>query len=187
MSAGEVTQLLLQWGEGDRGALDALMPMILDELRRIARRHMRREGQGHTLESAALVHEAYMRLIEQRDVRWNNRAHFLAIASQMMRRILVDYARTRHAAKRGGDAYRLPLSEAEPLANVGQEVDLVELDQALDELAAMDPQEARVVELRFFGGLTLEETAEVVGISRATVEREWKTARAWLRRRLRAR
>ncbi len=178
-SPSDVTQLLLKWSDGDREALDQLMPLVYTELRRLADRYLRRERPGHTLQATALVHEAYVQLVDQRNVRWQNRAHFFGVAANLMRQILVQYARSHHAAKRGGSGYKLSLDEA---AGVSKEpdVDLVALDDALNTLAAIDPQQSRIVELRFFGGLTIEETAQVLGISPATVKREWTVAKAWL-------
>ena len=178
-----VTRLLERWGGGDREALDALMPLVEGELRRLARAYLRRERAGHTLQPTALVNEAYLRLIDQRDARWQNRAQFFGVAAQLMRRILVDHARARDAAKRGGPQYAVSLSEADRVS-ARPEVDLIAVNDALEELARLDPQQARVVELKFFGGLTIEEAAEAMRVSHATVEREWKMARAWLRRRL---
>jgi len=181
---GDVSQLLLDWREGDKSAFDKLMGLVHQELRRIARRHMRGERAGHTLESAALVNEAYLRLLDVTRVDWQNRAHFFAVAAQLMRRILVDHARSRKYAKRGGALQKLSLSEADRFARE-PDVDLVALDDALNSLAAMSEQQSRLVELRFFGGLTIEETAEVLGVSHATVERDWAVSRAWLRREIR--
>ncbi len=180
-----VTQMLQEWSDsGDREALDQLMPIVYEELRRQAARYLQREREGHTLQTTALVHEAYVRLIDQAGVRWQNRAHFFAIAAEMMRRILVDYARKRGAAKRGGDAVKITLNEA--VQSSGEEdPDLIAVDEALTKLAALDQQQARVVELRFFGGLNVEETAEVLGISERTVKRDWSVAKAWIRRELR--
>ena len=179
-----ITQLLIDWGKGDQVALERLMPLVYSELRRLAGNYLRRERAGHTLQPTALVNEAYLKLIDQRNARWQNRAHFFGIAAQLMRRILVDHARQRQAAKRGGvDQQRLSITSAEAVVKQ-PEVDLLALNEALDELAEMDPQHSRIVELKFFGGLSIEETAEVLGISHATVERDWKLARAWLRRQL---
>jgi RNA polymerase sigma factor (TIGR02999 family) len=178
-----VTQLLVNWSNGDREALEHLAPLVYGELHRLASRYLRRERPGHTLQSTALVNEAYLRLIDQREVRWQNRAHFFGVAAQMIRRILVDHARNRQAHKRGAGAVKLSLDEAiatpEP-----KDLDLVALDDALEGLVKMDSQQARVVELRFFAGLSIEETAEVLGVSPATVKREWTTAKAWLYREL---
>ena len=176
-----VTRLLQEWGGGDRGALDRLIPFVYEELRRQAARHLRRERSGHTLQTTALVHEAYLRLVDQKGARWQNRAHFYAIAAQLMRRILVDHARKRRAAKRGGSDLRVTLNQASDPAG-GPEVDVLAVDEALTRLAALDPQQSRVVELRFFSGLTVEETAEVLGISPRTVKRDWNVAKAWLHR-----
>lgn len=177
----EVTNLLVRWGGGDRQALDALAPLVYDELRRLAGRYLRRERTDHTLQSTALVHEAYLRLIGQHNVRWQNRAQFFGLAAELIRRILVDHARARQAAKRGGSAYKLTLDEALD-ASAPRDFDLVRLDDVLQGLATIDAQQSRVVELRFFAGLTIEETAEVLGISPATVKRDWLVAKAWLRR-----
>ena len=180
-----VTQMLAAWSDsGNREALDQLMPIVYDELRRQAARYLKHERPGHTLQTTALVHEAYVRLIDQAGVRWQNRAHFYGIAAEMMRRILVDHARKRNAAKRGGDAIKVTLNEAvQPAAETN--FDLIAVDEALTKLAALDEQQARVVELRFFGGLNVEETAEVLGISDRTVKRDWSVAKAWIRRELR--
>jgi RNA polymerase sigma-70 factor (ECF subfamily) len=175
----QVTQLLLDWSKGDGAAFDELLPLVHDELRRVARRYMRRERAGHTLQTTALVNEAYLRLINQRRVEWQNRAHFFAIAAQLMRRILVDYARTRGYSKRGGDAVHVSFDEA-AIASPGERPDLIAIDEALADLAALDPRKSRIVELRFFGGLSIEETAEVMNISPTTVQREWRSAKAWL-------
>jgi RNA polymerase sigma factor (TIGR02999 family) len=179
-SGDEVNRLLREWGGGDQQALERLMPLIYSELRQLAHRCLYRERPGHTLQTTALVHEAYLKLTDQRDARWQNRAHFFAIAAQAMRRILVDSARRHTAVKRGGPAENLSLDEA---ANVSVEPDpiLLPLDEALSRLAEMDPQQSRIVELRYFGGLTIEETAEVMGLSKDTVKNEWAMARAWLR------
>lgn len=179
-SPRELTQLLIDWSKGDQAALDKLVPYVYDELRRLARHYMRRERPGHTLQTSALVNEAYLRLVDQ-SVSWANRAHFLGIAARLMRQILVDHARTHNYAKRGGGAEKVSLDQAADLAQA-RASDLIALDDAMNSLAQMDPQQSRIVELKFFGGLTIEETAEVVGLSHATVEREWSAARAWLRR-----
>ena len=178
-----VSALLSQWRAGDQEALEALIPLVYQELRRIAQHHLRQERLDHTLQSTALVHEAYLRLIKQGPAEAANRAHFLAVASQLMRQILVDHARGHRAAKRGG-GFKLELNDAMG-AQEPKDMDLVALDDALNELAKLDPQQTRIVELRFFGGLSIDETAEVVGISPTTVKREWATARAWLRREIR--
>ncbi len=175
----DVTKLLLKWCDGDVDVGDLLMPMVYDELRKIARAYLYRERKGHTLETSALVNEAYLKLIDQSRVKWVNRAHFFAIAAQTMRRILVDHARARASRKRGGDLHKVPLEEA---IHKGQErpIDLVALDDALDRLAESDELKSKIIELRFFGGLTHDEIAEVVGMSLSTVERQWRLARAWL-------
>ena len=179
-----ITQLLIDWGKGDQAALERLMPLVYSELRRLASNYLRRERAEHTLQPTALVNEAYLKLVDQRNARWQNRAHFFGIAAQLMRRILVDHARQRQAVKRGGvDQQRLSITSAEAVVKQ-PEIDLLALNEALDELAQMDPQQSRIVELKFFGGLSIEETAEVLSISHATVERDWKLARAWLRRQL---
>ena len=182
-SSEDVTQLLVRWEGGDRAALDALMPLVEQELRQLARSYLRRERGGHTLQPTALVNEAYLKLVDQRDARWQSRAHFYGVAAQLMRRILVDHARARHAQKRGGPQYAVTLSEADRVSSQPA-LDILAVHEALEELAALDPQQARVVELKFFGGLTIEETAEALNVSHATVERDWKAARAWLRRKL---
>jgi RNA polymerase sigma factor (TIGR02999 family) len=177
----DVTALLLAWNNGNPGALDDLMPVVYDELRRLARRHMRLEGPGHTLQTTALVNEAYIRLVDQKRVTWQNRAHFFGIAAQLIRRLLVDHARARHRLKRGGAALKVEWSEQlSPPAS--RQMDLVALDDALNRLANLEPQKSRIVELRFFGGLSIEETAEALNISQATVKRDWSFARAWLHR-----
>jgi RNA polymerase sigma-70 factor (ECF subfamily) len=179
-----VTQLLIDWSRGDQAALEKLMPLVYTELRRLATNYLRRERQGHTLQPTALVNEAYLKLVDQRNAKWQNRAQFFGISAQLMRRILVDHARQHQAAKRGGSVQqRLSITSAEKLAKQ-TEVDLLALNEALDELAIMDAQQSRIVELKFFGGLSIEETAEVLGIGHATVERDWKMARAWLRKQL---
>jgi len=184
LKRGEITQMLRRWSDGKREALDELMPLVYEELHRQAARYLRRESQGHTLQTTALIHEAYLKLVDQREVQWQNRAHFFAIAAQAMRRILVDYARTKQREKRGGGDAKLPLGEAISVAVDEKAVDLIALDEALTKFAAIDFQQARVVELRYFSGLSLEETAEVLHISRATVARDWNVARAWLHREL---
>jgi RNA polymerase sigma factor (TIGR02999 family) len=177
--AHEVTELLIAWSNGEATALEELMPVVYDELRRVARQYMNREAGNHTLQTTALIHEAYLKLIDQKKVQWQNRAHFFAVSSQLMRRILVDMARKRHAQRRGGVGQKLSLDEA---PEIGQSParDVIAVDEALTALAALDAQKSRVVELRFFGGLSVEETAEVLKISPATVMREWKRAQAWL-------
>ena len=176
---GEVTRLLLEWSRGDRGALDALVPHVYAELRRQADRYLSRQRTGHTLQATALVHEVFLRLIDQKSVSFRDRAHFFAVASRAMRQILVDHARRRHAGKRGGDATRLVLEDGTATVQP-RGVDLMALDDALARLEALDPEQARLVELRFFGGLTVEETAVVLACSPATVKRAWSSARAWL-------
>jgi RNA polymerase sigma factor (TIGR02999 family) len=183
--APDVTGLLLSWGRGDQTAAEHLIPVVYEELRRQAERAMRREGGEHTLQATALVHESYLRLVDQRHVEWRNRTHFFAIASTVMRRVLVDHARARLTAKRGGGAVPVSLAGAEPATPEGiDEADLLALHEALEKLAILDPGQARLVELRYFGGLTIEDTAEALSISPATVKREWAVARAWLRREL---
>lgn len=179
-SPREVSQLLIDWGNGNQAALDELIPLVHDELRRLAGRYMRRENQGHTLQTSALVNEAYMRLVDQKSVQWKNRAHFFGVAAQVMRRILVDHARKRSRAKRGGGAQMVSLADQ---AGVSKEVaEVIALDEALLNLAEMDPRKSQIVEMKFFGGLTTEEVAEVLKVTPRTVEREWRKARAWLNR-----
>ena len=182
-SSSQVTELLVRWRGGDRQALDSLLPLVYDELRRIARHYLQGERPGHTLQSTALVNEAYVRMVAQDFPQWQNRAHFFAVAAQLMRQILVDHARSHRASTRGGDVYKVSLDEAgdQPQA---ADVDIVALDDALKNLAEMDPQQSKVVELKFFAGLSIEDTAEVLGISASTVKRDWITARAWLFREL---
>jgi len=176
-----VTVLLAKWGQGDREALDALTPLVYNELRKLAKSYLRRERVGHTLEGTALVHEAYLRLIDQREVEWRNRNHFFALAAELIRRILVDHARARIAAKRGGNHVKLSLDEAmTPIDE--KDLDLLALNDALDALARTDAQQSRIVELRYFAGLTIEETAEVLQVSTATVKRDWVMAKAFLKR-----
>ena len=182
-SPQDVTQMLVDCSSGHKEALDQLMPLVYDELHRRAAHYLRRERPDHTLQATALVHEAYLRLIDQSRVRWQNRAHFLGIAATMMRRILINHAQSHQADKRGAGRYTLSLEAAGDWAEgpaVAGAMDLVELDEALIHLTAIDHQQGRIVELRFFGGLTVEETAEVLGISPATVHREWRMAKAWL-------
>lgn len=174
-----ITELLIDWNRGDKAALDRLMPLVYNELRIVARHHLALEEREHTLQSAALVNETYLRLVDQERVQWRNRAHFFAISARMMRRILVDHARQRRAEKRGGALPRLSLDESAGVAK-RMDLDLVALDQALEDLSKLDPQQARVIELRFFGGLTIEEISETLDISAATVTRDWVTAKAWL-------
>jgi RNA polymerase sigma factor (TIGR02999 family) len=171
----------VRWRDGDHEALEELMPLVYDELRRLAGHYLRQERNDHTLQSTALVHEAYLRLAGQNPPQWQNRAHFFGIAAHLMRQILVEHARGRGAAKRGGGAFRVTLTEA--IAAPDQlDIDVVELDKALTSLAELDQQQSKIVELRFFGGLTIEDTSEVLGISPATVKRDWTIARAWLYR-----
>jgi RNA polymerase sigma factor (TIGR02999 family) len=181
-SPGTVTRLLVDASDGNQEALSALIPLVYDELRAVAARHLRSERSEHTLQATALVHEVYLRLIDQKEARWRNRAHFFAIAAMAMRRVLVDHARAAQAAKRGGPELKLPLDEAPEPSAGARSLDLVALDRALERLTALDSRLARIVELRYFGGLTVEETAEVTGVSARTVKREWRLARAWLRR-----
>ena len=176
----QVTELLIDWSNGHQEALTDLMPLVYDELRRLANHYLRRERPDHTLQPTALVNEAYLRLVDQTGVGWQDRAHFFGIAANSMRQILINHAHSHRAAKRGGTAFKLSLDEAAGLSQTREDVDLVALDEALSRLAVLDPQQARIVELRFFGGLTIEETAEVLRISPATVKREWTTAKAWL-------
>ena len=178
-TTSEVTQLLKGWSEGDPEALERLLPLVYQELKHMADRYLRRERSDHTLQATALVHEAYLKLIDQRNVRWQNRAHFFGIAAQAMRRILVDHARDRQAEKRGGGSVKLSLDDELDLSDK-RASELIALDDALTTLAEMDPQKCRIVELRFFGGLSIEETAEVLDIGSATVIRQWRLAKAWL-------
>ena len=180
-STRNVTEFLLAWSGGDEAALEQLSALVYDELRRIAHLRLRQERPGHTLQTTALVNEAYLRLVDQQQVNWQNRAHFFAVASQMMRRILVDYARSRQTAKREGEAYKVSIDESIDIA-AARSNELIMIDDALKSLAKLDERKCRIVELRFFGGLTIEETAEVLKISHATVEREWQSAKAWLYR-----
>lgn len=176
-----ITHLLKEWSDGDRQALDKLTPLVYEELRQQAARYLRRERPGHTLQTTALIHEAYLRLVDVKEVAWQSRAHFFAIAANLMRRILVDHARRRDADKRGGSQIRVRPDEAFGVVNA-IDVDLLAIDEALSRLETIDPQQARVVELRFFSGLTVEETAAALGVSPKTVKRDWSVARAWLRR-----
>ena len=181
----EVTRMLVAWSNGDEAARDQLMPLVYDELHRLAKQYMNRERPGHTLQTSALVNEAFLRLVDQRDVHWQNRAHFFGIAAQMMRRILVDYARNRRYAKRGGDARQVSLDEVAIVS--GERVaEVVALDDALKGLAQFDLRKSQIVELRFFGGLSIDETAEVLAVSPGTVMRDWTLAKAWLRREMTA-
>lgn len=179
----DISVILKNWSGGNRASADALLALVYDELRKIAARYLRKERSGHTLQPTALVHEAYIKLIDISDIDWQDRAHFFAVSANVMRRILVDHARARVADKRGGEADRIALEDAISLSKEPQ-VDLLAVDEALKELAEFDEQQCRIVELRFFGGLTIEETAHVVGVSPATVKREWAIAKAWLHRKL---
>jgi len=181
-SPTEVSRLLVDWGKGDRAALDELIPLVYDELRSLAGRYMRRENQGHTLQTSALINEAYLRLVDQKSVQWQNRAHFFGVAAQLMRRILVDHARSRLRAKRGGGVQMVSLVESGATSEEVAEV--IALDVALKDLAEMDPRKSQIVEMKFFGGLTTEEMAEVLKVTSRTVEREWRKAKAWLNRAL---
>ncbi|MDB4916288.1 MAG: polymerase, sigma-24 subunit, subfamily [Gemmatimonadetes bacterium] len=185
--SADVTGLLLAWGKGDASAGEELLPAVYGELHRQAQRAMRRENDGHTLQATALVHEAYLKLVDQSRIQWRNRAQFFGVAAQVMRRILVDHARAQQAEKRGGDFKQVTLV-GDAIAEMAPEsvhgVDILALNSALEVLSSLDPQQGKLVELRYFGGLTIEETAEALGISPATVKREWAVARAWLRREL---
>ena len=176
----QVTQLLVAWGKGDEVARDQLMPLVYEELHRLAHRYMKRESLGHTLQTSALINEAFVRLVDQKNVRWQNRAHFFAIAARMMRRILVDYARSRNYAKRGGGAAQISLEEA-LIVSDERSAEVVNVHEALERLAEFDTRKIRIVELRFFGGLSIDETADVLGVSPGTVMRDWTLAKAWLR------
>lgn len=178
-SSQSITQLLIEWRDGDQTALDRLIPIVHQELRRLAHHYLKRERPEHTLQTTALVNEAYLKLVDHKDMHWQNRAHFFAVAAQAMRRILVDHARSRDAIKRGRGVAVITLDEAAAIADT-QAADLLALNDALDQLALMDARKSRIVELRYFGGMTLEETAEVVGLSPTTVNREWKSAKTWL-------
>jgi len=183
-SSQEITQLLLAWSDGDQAALEKLTPLVYAELHRLARGYMFGERPGHTLQTTALINEVYLRLIDWKNVRWQGRAHFFGVAAQVMRRILVDFARARHYAKRGGAAQQVSLDEAVTI-HEDRSAELIALDEALKSLAEIDPRKSQVVELRFFGGLSAKETAEALQMSLRTVEREWNSARAWLYRELR--
>ena len=183
MGSAEVTRLLVEWSNGSQTAFNALTPLIYKELHRLAERYRSKERPDHTLQATALLHETYLRLVDADTVDWQNRAHFFAIAARLMRRILVDYARARSYQKRGGDARRVTLDESE-IATLEPGDDFVALDEALRMLATVDPRKAEVIELRFFGGLTVDETAEVIKVSPDTVKRDWRLARAWLLRQL---
>jgi len=183
LSTPGLTELLSDWQQGDQSALNKLTPLVYDELRRIAHRYVQRENYGHTLETTALVNEAYLRLAGQKKIDWQNRSHFFAFTAQVMRHILIDHARRRHYVKHGGNVQRVSLAEAEAMSQERAR-ELVAMDEALDELAEFDPRKSRVVELRYFGGLDLEETAEVLEVSIMTVRRDWRAAKAWLYRRM---
>ena len=176
----EVTQILLSWNHGDKRSLDELMPLVYGELRKLAASYLRKERADHTLQSTALVNEAFLRLVDQRDVHWQSRAHFFAIAAQMIRRILVDHARAQQAEKRGSGGIKIELDEAMAVSNNDRDLNVLALHDALEKLAELDPRQSRIVELRFFAGLSVEETAAVTELSTATVKREWSSARAWL-------
>ena len=177
----EITQLLLSWGRGDQAALDQLIPLVYPNLRKLARRYMGRENSGHTLQTSALINEAYLRLVDQHDVKWEDRSHFFAMAARVMRHILIDHARRLQFAKRGGGVVHLPLDNV-AMVRHERAAELVALDEALASLAVVDQRKSQIVELRFFGGLTVEETAEVLKVSPITVMREWRAAKAWLHR-----
>ena len=179
----QITELLIEWNNGSPAALERLMPLVERELRRIAANYMRHESPGHTLQTTALVNEAYLKLVDQRAVRWQNRAHFFALSSQIMRRILLDHARKQKRAKRGGEKLQISLSQA-TLIPAKQSEELIALDEALNELATFDPRKSRIIEMRFFGGLTIAEIAEVMGLASATVTSHWRLAKAWLQREL---
>lgn len=179
LASQDVTGLLLKWQQGDSAALDQLTPLVYDELRRIAHRYMRQERDGHTLQTTALVNEAYVRLVGKERVEWQNRTHFFAVTAQVMRHVLTDYARRRLYDKRGGGAEHIPLEDANAMTQE-RAAELIALDEALNELAQLDPRKSRVVELRYFGGLSLEETADVLEVSVMTVRRDWRAAKAWL-------
>jgi len=181
----KVTRLLYELSGGNRAAVDELTPLVYQELKRLARLQLRRERLGHTLQVTALVHEAYLKLVDQRAVTWQNRAHFFGVAAQVMRRILLDYAKTRDRSKRGGGAQKISLDDALAISD-DRASELVEIEDALTRLEVFDPRQAKIVELRFYGGLTVEETAEALGVSAPTIKREWAMARAWLHRELSA-
>ena len=180
----EISQLLRSWSDGNTQAFEELLPLVYDELHRQAHRYLRREREGHTLQTTALIHEAYLNLIKQNRVNFQNREHFFAISANLMRRILVNYANTRHRQKRGGREENLELNDSILIATKSKDLDLLALDEALKRLAKMDEQQARIVELRYFGGLTIEETSEVMGIAPATIKRDWNLTKAWLYREL---
>ncbi len=179
----EITQLLVAWGDGDKEALDDLMPFVYQELRRLAKNYMRNQRSDHTLQTTALVNEAYLRLIDSSQVRWQNRTHFFAISAQLMRRILIDFARAKNANKRGGDSPKITFDERLPVS-VEKETELIALDEALKELAVMSPRQAQIVEMRYFGGMNEKEIGEALEISTRTVRRDWRVAKAWLFRKL---
>ena len=178
-SSSEVSQLLLAWGDGDQGALSRLIPLVYQELNRMAARYMRRESPGHTLQTSGLVNEAYLKLVDQKNVHWQNRAHFFGVAAQLMRRILVDHARKHARIKRGGDVTKLSLDET-AIISPDRAAEFIALDDALTSLTEMDPYKSRIVEMKFFGGLNFEEVAEVEKVSPRTIRREWRKAKAWL-------
>jgi RNA polymerase sigma-70 factor (ECF subfamily) len=185
LSMHDLTGLLIEWRQGDKAALDRLTPLVYDEIRRIAHRYVQREREGHTLQTTALVNEAYLRLVGQQQINWQNRAHFFAVTAQVMRHILIDYARRRQFVKHGGEAQRISFDEVLAkqeviLMSKPRAAELLALDEALDELGQLDPRKCRVVELRYFGGLSLDETAEVLQVSPMTVRRDWRAAKAWL-------
>lgn len=189
LAGDDLTGLLIEWRQGDRAALDRLTPLVYDEIRRIAHRYVQREREGHTLQTTALVNEAYLRLAGQQQINWQNRAHFFAVTAQVMRHILIDYARRRHYVKHGGEAQRVAFDDAlateeAVLMSKPRAAELLALDEALDGLAKLDPRKSQVVELRYFGGLSLDETAEVLEVSPMTVRRDWRAAKAWLFRRM---
>ena len=183
-SPPEITALLIDWSNGDKAALDKLFPLVERELHRLAHRYMRNEKQEHTLQTSALVNEAYLKLVDQRHTRWQNRAHFFGIAAQIMRRILLNHARDQHRQKRGGHSVQVSLSDVAIISD-DKSGELIALDEALEKLAAVDERKSRMVELRYFGGLSVEETAEVLGVSAITVNRDWRLAKAWLSREIR--
>ena len=180
-SPNEITQLLISWSRGDGTAMNQLIPLVEVELRRLAKHYMGRENPGHTLQTSALINEAYIRLIDQQSVQWKDRAHFFAVSAQIMRHILIDHARSHRSAKRGGGARKIPLDELEAVSDQ-RATELLALDDALNTLAVLDPRKSQMIELRFFGGLSIEETAEAMGISPMTITREWRLAKAWLHR-----
>lgn len=184
-SRQQVTELLIAWSNGDQAALEELMPLVYSELRRLAHHYLRRERPGHTLQTSGLVNEAFLRLVDQSHIQWQNRTHFFGISARLMRQILVDHARKQHYAKRGGDAQHIALDEAIIISNERAK-EVLDLDDALKKLAEIDPRQSQIVELRFFGGLSTEETAEVLSISVSTVMRDWMVAKSWLRRAIRS-